>query len=633
MLLCLLVFLPLVVGLILLGLQKRSHIFALSLVTTALLTAASVGLMAVGAEDISLPLLSQLGVSFHYTAMGGLYALLSAALWLVALVVGRDCFSGDAPHMGRYYASLLITLSGVLGVFLAADLFTLFVFFEIMSFTSYLWVIHSQRENDIAAGASYLSYGVLGGLSMLFGIFLLYGLVPDLSIEALSTNFAPYVGSSQLTAACALLFVGFGAKAGAFFLHDWLPVSYVAAPAPATALLSGLLSKAGVYGILLIALRLLAGWEPFALFLLAIALLNMLVGGLCALTTSNLKRLLAFSSISQIGFILWGTALTSLLGEHGAIAAYGTAFHMVNHTLIKVLLFSLVGLVYATTHTLDMNQLQGFGRNKPWLHALFVVGGLSVAGIPGLSGYISKTLLHEAVVEYVHLYSAPPIFTVAEYLFLLAGGCTLAYMLKLYLCLFWEGDRPTAALGGRLSQTVLSLLAVVLVVLGCLPHLTFDVLGDQLAHFMGVHAMEGVAYFSLTNLSGSLCSIAFGLALFFADRLLRTWCCGGRYPQWVGMRDTIEWLIYRPVAAVLSYLGGFCARILDVLLDTVVFIASRTAFAPLTIPDSFYHGDSRNLKLKRPELHITYSLAYSLLMFGLGFLFTVISLLILGGTA
>ena len=133
--------------------------------------------------------------------------------------------------------------------------------------------------------------------------------------------------------------------------------------------------------------------------LLALGAVTMVLGAVIAVFSNNLKYILACSSLSQIGFILVGTAALSLLGQHNALAAHGTVLYMMNHSLVKLTLFLLAGVVYCNTHALDLNQIRGFGRGKPLLHILFLCGACSLAGIPGFLGYISKTLVHESLVE------------------------------------------------------------------------------------------------------------------------------------------------------------------------------------------------------------------------------------------
>ena len=156
-----------------------------------------------------------------------------------------------------------------------------------------------------------------------------------------------------------------------------------------------------------------------------IGVLMGVLGAAIAVFSNNLKYILACSSLSQIGFILVGTAALSLLGQHNALAAHGTVLYMMNHSLVKLTLFLLAGVVYCNTHALDLNQIRGFGRGKPLLHILFLCGACSLAGIPGFLGYISKTLVHESLVE-LAAESGSLGVTAVEWLFLFSGGLTAA---------------------------------------------------------------------------------------------------------------------------------------------------------------------------------------------------------------
>lgn len=159
-----------------------------------------------------------------------------------------------------------------------------------------------------------------------------------------------------------------------------------------------------------------------------------------------------------------------LLGEHNALAANGTVLYMMNHSLVKLALFLFAGVVYYNTHALDLNDIKGFGRGKPLLHVLFLCGACSLAGIPGFLGYLSKTLVHEALVEYAHM-SGMTIITVVEWLFLFSGGLTAAYLTKIYVAIFWQKGKETGKQWGKpLSVIALCLAAVALPVLGLTPH-------------------------------------------------------------------------------------------------------------------------------------------------------------------
>ena len=163
---------------------------------------------------------------------------------------------------------------------------------------------------------------------------------------------------------------------------------------------------------------------------------TMVLGAVLAVFSMDLKRTLACSSVSQIGFILVGIGVSTLLRAENALAARGALLHMVNHSLIKLVLFLAAGVVFQNIHKLDLNEIRGFGRGKPLLHFVFLMGALGVGGIPLWNGYVSKTLLHEAILELG--------YPVIEPLFLLSGGLTLAYMGKLYVTLFWQKNQDPA---------------------------------------------------------------------------------------------------------------------------------------------------------------------------------------------
>lgn len=584
-------------------------------------------------DSVTYNMFSDFGIGFKINSLGILFALIASVLWLISAITSKEYFEHHNENLNRYYSSLLVTLGGCLGVFYAADLFTLFVFFEVMSFSSYLWVAHNQDEKSVVASNSYLAFAVVGGLSMLLGLFILFFINADISLANLAETFSQYNTEPLLILSGFFLFFGFGAKAGAFMLHDWLPLAHTASPAPASGLLSGILTKTGIYGIIIVTLKLLPASRSWAMFILILSMCNMLVGAVFAFLSNDLKKTLAYSSVSQIGFILWGVAFTSLLGEHNTIAAFGTVFHMINHGFIKIILFSCAGIIYKNAHSLDLNELRGYGKNKPWLKSIFGIGALSIAGIPLFSGYVSKTLLHEAVVEQMHFFHEKlMMFKTMEILFLIAGGFTLAYMLKLFICLFiekpenkgFEKDNYVS----KKTVIALSSAGLFLVVLGVTPNITFSAIGNFVAEFLGAHGLhENIAYFSLTNLKGSAISIAIGLFLYFIVARNTVIAKNGYKDPW-NPYHTIENVIYKPLLTAICFVFTFFARICDILVDVLVWVINRLCFKSVPIPKTFFEGKVVDGKRRKGAPHITYSLAYSLLLFGIGFIFTVIYLLI-----
>ena len=401
--------------------------------------------------SLELPGVCGFGLRFQAGSLHGLLALVSAFLWAGT---GLNCpsYFASADGCNRFYFFWLLTLGALMGVFLAADLFTLFVFFEMMSFTSYVWVAQNETEEALRAGQTYLAVAVIGGMALLAGLILLKHLLGTLAFDAMADAVAslPPEKMSALYAAGGCALAGFGAKAGMFPLHIWLPKAHPVAPAPASALLSGILTKSGIFGVLILSRYLFWADLPWNTVVLALGVVTMVLGAVLALFSIDLKRTLACSSMSQIGFILVGVAMQGFLTGENALAAWGTVLHMLNHSLIKLVLFVSAGVVYLGTHSLNLNDIRGWGRNKPVLKVLFFIGAASIAGVPGFSGYVSKTLLHESIVEYVHVLEHAGMytgwFTAVEWLFLFSGGLTAAYMTKLFVAIFLSNR----AIGQRL---------------------------------------------------------------------------------------------------------------------------------------------------------------------------------------
>jgi hydrogenase-4 component B len=237
---------------------------------------------------------------------------------------------------------------------------------------------------------------------------------------------------------------------------------------------------------------------------------------------------------------------------------------MVNHSLIKLLLFNCAGVVYMNIHALDLNSVKGFGRKKPFLMGCFLMGALGIGGIPMWNGYVSKTLIHEAIVEYIahlhHLGESAFLFQAIEWVFLFSGGLTVAYMLKLFFCLFIEKndsrqgeyDAKTTYMSG-LSKAVIGLAAAVLPVLGFLPGLTMDKMADAVMDFMrSGHMAHAVHYFTWINLKGGLISIAIGV-LVYVFVIRKVFIRDGKYVDLWPEKVDMESLF---IKAVLGFLAG-----------------------------------------------------------------------------
>ena len=505
---------------------------------------------------VSLPLLT--GLRLTVDGFRRVYIVIICFMWTMTLLLSPEYFRHH-HNLSRYYFFNLLTLGATLGVFLAADLYTAFVFFEIMSFTSFTWVIQEETKEATRAAMTYLAVAVIGGLVALMGLFLLQ---QELGTTELSRLYAlaqscPNKGTLYVAGGCILF--GFGAKAGMFPLHIWLPKAHPVAPAPASALLSGVLTKSGIWGILAISCNIFRYDPAWGTLILVLGTVTMVLGAVLALFSINLKRTLACSSMSQIGFILVGIGMMGLLGEENALAARGSLLHMVNHSLFKLVLFECAGVVYFNLHQLDLNEIRGFGRKKPLLNLAFLLGAAGIGGIPLLNGYVSKTLLHEAIVEGAAEYGWG--LTLVEWLFLISGGMTLAYMTKLYVCLFIEKHptRQSEFDEKKKYMSPLSALAVLppalmLPVLGLSANMSMNFIADLGTDFFHSGQLHhAVHYLSLENLKGALISVAIGTALYFLFIRKFLMKDGNYVDRWPEKLD-LENLLYRPL--VLTWLPG-----------------------------------------------------------------------------
>lgn len=587
---------------------------------------------------IEIPYVCGMGLHFTLDGFRALYGTIAAFMWFMTTLFSSEYF-GHYRNRNRYYLFLLLTLGATEGVFFSADFFTTFVFFEMMSFTSYVWVVHDEKPESLRAGATYLAVAVMGGLVMLMGIFLLYDMTGTLNFAELSGCYDNYVLTTssripekKLWAAGLCLLFGFGAKAGAFPLHIWLPKAHPVAPAPASALLSGILTKAGMYGILILTAYVFFQNAAWGGMILILGVFTMVIGALLALFSVDLKRTLACSSVSQIGFILVGVGMAGLLGKENTIALRGSLLHMVNHSLIKLVLFMAAGVVFMNVHKLDLNEIRGFGRKKPLLNVIFLMGALGIGGIPLFNGYVSKTLLHESIVEYMVLINAGVIraffgtsfMRAVEWIFLLSGGLTIAYMTKLYVCLFVEKNADHAvqqkydAMQGnymnRASAFALTVSAVLLPVMGFLPGIVMDGIADMGQSFLHTNIMEKISYFSFSNLKGALISLAFGALIYIfivcfllmkksstvaldsenaAHSPSMVYASARKHyincmPVWLDLEN----LIYRPVLLqILPFTFGMLCRFLDSLVDTIVVVLRKTVYRDEKLPHERPEGN------------------------------------------
>ncbi|MBR0168200.1 MAG: hypothetical protein IJQ08_05980, partial [Synergistaceae bacterium] len=553
-------------------------------------------------SELIIPGVCGLGMKFKIDGFRFIYAVIIAFMWSATTIFSRE-YLAHHHNRNRYYLFVLLTLGSIMGVFISGDLFTTFMFFEMMSLFSYIMVVQDETQDAQRAAQTYLAIAIIGGLVTLTGLILLYNYTGTLDIDALAKF--TLQDKSPLYIPGFLVFVGFAAKAAIFPSHIWLPTAHTAAPAPSSALLSGLLTKSGLFGIIVLSSGIFLHDSRWGLMLLILAVITMVLGAVLAVFSVNIKRTLACSSMSQLGFILTGIAMQCFLGHDNDLAVRGTILYMVGHSLIKLVLFLCAGVVHMNTHQLNLNDIRGFGRGKKVLMFAFIMGGLGLMGFPLINGYLGKTLIHEAIVEHLHALSHGAgtlpfmtigaekfMFSVCEWLFLISGGLTTAYVIKLFIALFIakpaEGMHQKDIYISWMNAIVLTVSALILPAIG---FFTSEI-GDKIAIF-GSSFMRGpehhhtVHYFTFENLEGALISITIGVAVYFlfVRKVLQSESVKGEiryvdlWPSWLN----IENAIFRPVIGLLlPFMGSLFAKVVDLITAGPVTLllsqASRIKF-------------------------------------------------------
>ncbi|MFN3545225.1 MAG: complex I subunit 5 family protein [Thiobacillus sp.] len=330
-------------------------------------------------------------------ALAMLFVTLSAVLWLFTTLYAIGYLEG-APHRSRFFGFFSLCVTATVGVAMAGNLFTFFVFYELLTLATYPLVVHRGTDKALRAGHIYLAYTLGGGALLLIGTVWLYGLAGQVDfVQGGSLAALPPEMSSQLQIIFLLLIAGVGVKAALVPLHGWLPLAMVA-PAPVSALLHAVaVVKAGAFGIVRIVYE-VYGIE-FAqsldlLMPLAIAAAITIVwGSLRALFQDDLKKRLAYSTVSQVSYIALGVTLFGPIGTIGGIV------HLVHQGIMKITLFFCAGNYAETLGIHKVSEMDGVGRRMPWTTLAFTIGAFGMIGVPPLAGFISKWYLGLGALE------------------------------------------------------------------------------------------------------------------------------------------------------------------------------------------------------------------------------------------
>ncbi len=335
-----------------------------------------------------------LGACFEIDILSLFMAFICTIMGLFAAVYSIKYMERDTG-LTEYYTLLLGMIAGMMGVVFAGDFFTLFVFWELLCLTSYALVaFRKQRWEPIEAGFKYLIMSAAGGATILLAMSFLYGMTGTVNFAGLAASLSGAPPNRWLYVTLILIVVGFGVKAAIVPFHTWLPDAHSAAPAPISTLLSGVMVETGAYALIRILLLVFASSQPIWQMTMAVfSVFTMFVGNFMALLQNDLKRLLAFSTIAQMGYILFGLAITSLSGLTGSL------FHIMNHAIMKGLLFLCAGSFIHQAGTRDLRKLAGIRQTMPVTSIFFAIGAVAISAIPPLNGFWSEWMIVAAGLE------------------------------------------------------------------------------------------------------------------------------------------------------------------------------------------------------------------------------------------
>ncbi|PSQ18347.1 cation:proton antiporter [Halobacteriales archaeon QS_8_69_73] len=387
-------------------------------------------------------------------ALGILFAALASLLWIVTSLYSIGYVRGLEEHgQTRYFAAFAMSLSAAVGVAFASNLVVLFVFYEVLTVATYPLVAHDETMEARAAGRKYLLYTIGGGVAILAGTVLVYRLAGTVAFTPGGIETLAAADPALARAGFALLVAGFGVKAGLMPLHSWLPDAMVA-PTPVSGLLHAVaVVKSGVFAVSRVVLDVYGpetvGSLGLGLPLAVVATVTLLAASVIALRKDHLKRRLAYSTVSQLSYIVLGLALL------GPNAIRGGLLHIPAHAFMKLALFLCAGIIHVETHTDHISEMAGIGRRMPLTMAAFAVAAAGMAGIPLVAGFVSKFYLLIGAVE---AGGASTVFAVA---LLISGVLNVAYFWPVvYQAFFQAADdhdaKPVveAPFGGRRASTV-----------------------------------------------------------------------------------------------------------------------------------------------------------------------------------
>jgi proton-translocating NADH-quinone oxidoreductase chain N len=381
----------------------------------------------------------------------------------------------------KYYTLLILMIAGMVGIGFAGDLFNMFIFFEIMAITSYILVaFQKEKWEPIEAGMKYVIMSVTGSLVALLGISMIFMYAGTLEFAALPAKLAN-IDLTILMLAITLCIIGFGLKAAIVPLHTWLPDAHSAAPSGISAMLSGIVIQAGLVALIKTVYVFPQAQLHFGLLLAIFAVITMTVGNVIALLQRDLKRLLAYSSIAQMGYILLGIGLGF---EYSVRAGYtGGFFHILNHAFMKGGAFLCAGAILYAINTRNLSDMRGIGRKMPVVGICFTIFALGLAGTPPFAGFISELFVVKAGVDAGGWAIFFAVATVVNVII------SLGYYLPAIKVIMFSKDISRKAENAKPAPIAISfpivIMALITVVLGILPQIGLTLVNPAVNFLLG----------------------------------------------------------------------------------------------------------------------------------------------------
>lgn len=427
-----------------------------------------------------------IGIEFLVDEFSALMTLVVLTLSILIIIYAlRDLeHEIESSRMYSYFTLVFLMIFSMIGMIFTNDMFNLYVFMEILSLTSVAIIAIKKKKDTLMASMKYLMMGAIASVTILMGVALIYMVTGSLNMSEINLEISKVwaLYPRNILLAMGFMLTGFGIKAAIFPLHNWLPDAHSSAPTPSSALLSGLVVKAYVFAIAKIMYRVIG--ENISVnigitnYIIIFAVMSMIMGSVFALTQRDIKRRLAYSSVSQIGYIFLGLALASELGFSAAL------FHVISHAFMKSALFLSAGAIIYKTGIRDVKKLDGIGYEMPITMTVFSVGVLGMIGIPGTSGFMSKWYLGLAVLDAGH----PELLAVI----LISSFLNALYYLPIIISAFLR-ERPGKPLvmhRDKLPRTMkVSMVIVALgsILIGLFPHLVMDIIQRAVPTFIGIN--------------------------------------------------------------------------------------------------------------------------------------------------